>query len=309
MILTVIWALAGLTLLVGGMWLMPKGLETLGRQQIQKAITRFTATPLVATVTGTVITMLVQSSSAVTVITMGLVNGGMMTFTQGLGIVLGTNIGTTFTIQLIALDLKALSPWLISGGLTLWLALPFPQTKALGQAAIGLGLIFYGLTLLGTVFQFQSNSNSILTLLQALGNDYLLAMIAGFLVTGLLQSSSVVLGLTLVLAQQNLLSLPCAVAIMLGSNLGTCITAVLAAIASNLEARRIVLAHVLLNALGALVFFPFVELFAQFLQFTAPDLPRQVANGHTVYNIICSLLALPFIHQFARLIYLLLPER
>ena len=306
---TVFLASAGLAALIGGMWLLPKGLETLGRSQIKKAVNRFTATPLAATVTGTIITMVVQSSSAVTVITMGLINGGMMTFTQGLGIVLGTNIGTTFTIQLIAFDLTGISPWLIIGGVILWWLPPFPRAKALGQATIGLGLVFFGLTILESAFQPQCNSKFIITLLQTLGNDYLLAMIIGILVTGLLQSSSVVLGLTLILAQHSMVTLPCAIAIMLGSNLGTCITALLAAIGSNLEARRIALAHVMLNAFGAIAFFPFIDFFAQILMFTSSDMPRQIANGHTIYNIVCSAAALPFIRQFASLIYRLLPNR
>ena len=155
MVFAVIGALTGLMVMIGGMWLLPKGLESLGHSQIKKAVTRFTATPLIATVTGTVITMLVQSSSAVTVITMGLINGGIMTFTQGLGIVLGTNIGTTFTVQIIAFDFTGLSPLLIIGGLILWLLMPFSQAKAIGQATIGLGLIFFGLALLESAFRPQ----------------------------------------------------------------------------------------------------------------------------------------------------------
>ena len=127
-------------------------------------------------------------------------------------------------------------------------------------------------------------------------------------VTGVLQSSSAVIGLALVLGQEGLLPLTAAIAIMLGSNLGTCVTAILAASTGTIDARRIALAHFLLNAGGTLVFFPLIDFFAYFLTFTANDLPRQIANSHTIYNMICSLMVLPIIDRFTWLIRKLLPD-
>lgn len=299
--------LLGLIALLAGICLLPKGLEALGQSQIQRAVTRFTATPLTGLLTGTVVTALIQSSTAVTVISIGLVGRRLMTLSQGISIILGTNIGTTITAQVIAFDFTAFSPWLIGIGL-LFRWLPIPKSPAFSQAFLGLGLIFGGLYLLETAFTPWRNSPMLLYWLGTLGNNYFLALITGIVVTGVLQSSSAVIGLTLVLGQEGLLPLTAAIAIMLGSNLGTCVTAILAASAGTIDARRIALAHFLLNAGGALVFFPLIDFFAYFLTFTANDLPRQIANSHTIYNMICSLMVLPIIDRFTWLIRKLLPD-
>lgn len=299
--------LLGLTGLLIGISLMAKGLEVLGQNQIKKAVARFTSTPFLATITGTSVTILVQSSSAVTVLSIGLINGGIMTLPQGLGILLGSNIGTTITAQLIAFDLTILSPWLVSIGVFLWL-FPFSQTKALAQAILGLGLIFLGLKFFELAFLPLQNSPHLLSWLSSLGDNYFLALLTGVVVTALVQSSSAIIGLTLVLGQQSIISLPASIAIMLGSNLGTCITALLAASTGGIDGRRIALAHILLNSGGAILFFPFINVFSDFLCLTSKELPRQIANGHTFYNLFCSMLILPFIHQFATLIRFLLPK-
>lgn len=297
----------GLAALLGGIWLLPRGLEALGQSRIQGAITRFTATPWTGLITGTVVTAIVQSSSAVTVISIGLVSRRLMTLSQGIGIILGANIGTTVTAQLIAFDFTGLSPWLMGIGL-LFRWLPLPRSQAISQVFIGLGLVFGGLYLLEMAFAPWGNSPMLLYWLGSLGNNYFLALLTGIIVTGILQSSSGVIGLTIILGQKGLLSLTAAIAIMLGSNLGTCVTAILAASTGTVDARRIALAHFLLNAGGALVFFPLIDFFACLLTFTAKDLPRQIANSHTIYNMICSLMVLPIINQFTWLIRQLVPD-
>lgn len=230
-----------------------------------------------------------------------------MSLSQGIGVILGTNIGTTVTAQLIAFDFTSLYHWLIGIGLLVrWL--PFPKAKAYSQASLGLGLIFGGLHLLETAFAPWKNNPMLLYWLGTLGNNYFLALITGIVVTGVLQSSSAVIGLALVLGQEGLLPLTAAIAIMLGSNLGTCVTAILAASTGTIDARRIALAHCLLNAGGILIFFPLIDFFAYFMTFTAADLPRQIANSHTIYNMICSLMVLPIIKQFTWLIRQLLPD-
>lgn len=298
--------LFGLKLLLIGMVIMPKGLEALGQDKIKIAVANFTATPILATFTGMVITLIFQSSSAVTVVSIGLINGGLMTLSQGIGIVLGTNIGTTITAQLISFNITELAPYMIGIGLGIWL-IPSRQTKAFGTACFGLGLVFWGLSLMETGLLPMKDSPRLLIWFATLGNNYLLALLTGTIATAIIQSGTAVIGLTLILAQQQLLTLPAAIAIMLGSNLGTCVTALIVAAPGTLDARRLALAHVLLNAIGALVFFPFIKIFSQALVFLSKDIARQIAHSHTFYNIICSLLFLPLVSQFAGLIRRLLP--
>lgn len=299
--------LAGLGALWSGIRLLPLGLETLGQTRIRYALTRFTATPCLGLLTGTLVTALVQSSSAVTVIAVGLTGRGLMSLSQGIGIVLGANIGTTMTGHILAFDLTRFSPWLVGLGLVGW-CLPLRKSKAWGQVLLGLGFIFSGLHLMEQAFSPWQHSTGLQGWLVLIGRNYFLALLSGIVITSILQSSSVVTGLTMVLGEKGFLSLAGAVAVMLGSNLGTCVTAVLAAITGSTEARRLALAHFLLNAGGILLFFPLIDFYAHLLTLTAEELPRQIANAHTIYNIICSVMVLPFVDRFAWLIRRLLPE-
>lgn len=299
--------LAGLAALLAGIWLLPQGLETLGQARVRAALTRFTATPVAGFLTGTLITALVQSSSAVTVLAVGLASKGLLSLPQGIAVVLGANVGTTVTGQLMAFDVAPLIPWLVGLGLAGWCS-PFPKARAGSQSILGLGLIFGGLHWMEGAFAPWRHSAALQGWLALIGDHYVLALLTGIVVTGILQSSSAVTGLTMVLGEKGFLSLPGAVAIILGSNLGSCITALLAACTGTIDARRLALSHLVLNATGIVLFFPFLDFFACVLTFTAEDLPRQIANAHTIYNTICSLLALPFVEEFAHLLRRLLPE-
>jgi phosphate:Na+ symporter len=308
MLFPFLFGTGGLILFFAGMHWIKKGLTRIGRRGIKTAIRCLTTTPLLATLTGTVITMLFQSSSAVTVLTVGLVNSGLMTFVQGLGIVLGTNIGTTFTIQLLAFDFDLLAPWLLMGGLLCSMVFTGPL-QGMGETLSGLGMVFCGLHLFRLSFAPLQNSSLFLGWLSSLGDNYSLALVTGLMATALLQSSTAVTAVTIVLGSQGYLSLETAIALMLGSNIGTCSTALLASFRSCLEARRIAMAHVVLNVLGAIIFFPLIDFFADCLRYLSPLLPRQIAHGHTLFNLISSLLVLPFLPCFARLIIFLVPDK
>lgn len=297
----------GITSLLIGITVMPKGLETLGQTALQKAVSLFTSTPFFAMLTGTITTMLVQSSSVVTVLSIGLINSGLMSLSQGIGIILGANIGTTITAQIMAFNFTAFSPWLLMPCIILYL-IPYPKVKALGQVSLGLSLILLGLNLFENTFTPFKESSAVLEWFEILGDNYFLAVLTGTIVTAIFQSSSAIIGLTIVLGEQGFIPLTNAIAIMLGSNLGTCATALIASSTGNLDGKRLALAHLLLNSLGILIFFPFINSFAFFMSAISTDLSRQIANSHTFYNIICSLWILPFIRQFTKIVYRLLPN-
>ncbi len=268
---------------------------------------RMASTPLKGMVTGMLLTALVQSSSAITAITVGLAAGRLITFTGAVGVVLGTNIGTTVTAQLAAFDIVILAPYLITAGLVIVVAGGHPARLA-GIALSGSGLFFQGLLWIHDGLSSLASGPFLPSLLRMASGHPLLAVAAGVLGSTAVQSSSVVIALAILLTRQELLTLPAATAIVLGANVGTCSTALLAAMGSNIAARRVALVHLVLNAGGVLLVLPFLTFFTQLVSLSAADPGRQVANAHTLFNVISSLAVLPWAGGFARLVALLVPE-
>ncbi|MGI6649856.1 MAG: Na/Pi cotransporter family protein [Bacillota bacterium] len=291
-----------------GLTIMRHGLQSLAQRRIRQALTYTTSTPFRGLLTGTLVTALVHSSSAITVITIGLVNAELLSFMQALGIILGTNIGTCFTIQLIALNLDALSIPAIISGLILLFFKKNKKIRATAYALLGFGFLFLGIIVMTKGASYLQYSPSFLGLLIATSTHAVYGVFAGMITTALVQSSSIVTGVVLILATQGLIDLPAATTITLGSNIGTCITGVLASLGGNPAARQIAVAHVLLNIIGVLIFLPLINPFVYLISFTSSNLPQQIANVHLIFNIISSLVVLPFIKHFAKLVYLFTPR-
>jgi phosphate:Na+ symporter len=298
----------GLGLLIWGMRLLKTGLENAAGQGFKQAIQKLTTNPVNGMLTGTVITALIQSSTAVSVFSISLVNAKLMTFEQALGIILGTNIGSTVTAQLMAFDLQVLAlPAIALGGFLFILSRR--SWRWLGLGLVGFGLVFLGIGAMAKGLEPLSSSPNFLGFLNHLGNNHLYGVGAGAALAGLIHSSGVTTGMVIVLASQNMITLPTAIAIVLGANVGTCLTAILAAIGGDIGAKRVAVAHVLLNLVGVLVFLPFLTPYARMMTALSSDLGRQVANAHTFFNIFSSLAILPFISPFVRLIYTLVPDK
>lgn len=298
--------LVGLFLFLLGLYILKRGLESMTSFDIKKTILRFTKTPLLGCLTGTFLTMILQSSSAVSVITIGLVDTGLMSFAQALGIILGTNIGTTITGQLMAFKLESLGAPLIFSGLIVIIG--SKKWRILGINLCGLGFIFLGMDIMGNAFSFIIHNPLLKHLLLLTTRSHLLAVLFGIVFTGIIQSSSAMTGIVLVLAKNGQLDLVTSTAIIIGSNLGTCFTAVLAGLGSHTGGRRVVAAHVVLNLLGIILFYPVLKEFTALMTLTSSDLPRQIAHTHTVFNILSSLAVLIFIGPFSRFIMWLIPE-
>ncbi|MBZ4686972.1 MAG: phosphate:Na+ symporter [Clostridia bacterium] len=291
----------GLACFLAGMQIMKLGFEKISLSKIKNILLRFTSSPVRGALTGAVITSIIQSSSAVTVIAIGLVNVGAMTFPQTIGIILGTNVGTTVTAQIITLDITKWSPFFVGVGISL---IPLKKSKLrfIGQAFLGFGLIFLGLKWMTLAVEPLKYLPVTKKFLASGNNNLLLTMLISTSLTALFQSSSTIIGMTLALAAQGLIELQGAVAVVLGSNIGTCITAILAAAGGSPAARRVAMAHVLLNMAGAIIFFPIIEPFSYLISLTSSNLPRQIANAHTIYNIISSLAILPFSNWYAHVV-------
>lgn len=298
----------GLCFFLLGLFLLKKGLGLLNNAKLKNIIYGFTKRPLTGCLVGTLLTFLVQSSSAVTVITIGMVDGGIMTFIQALGIVLGTNIGTTITGQLMAFNLEAWGvPMLVLG---LLLTILTKKTKRfLGMSIMGLGMIFIGMDIMSSAFSFIKDYPLFYELLKLTNSSNFFAIIFGIISTAIIQSSSALIGIVLVLAKNQQLDLVAATAIVLGSNIGTCLTAILAAIGSTTGGKRVAMAHVILNVLGVLLLYPFLVPFTDLMVLTSDSLPRQIAHTSTIFNIISSLVVLTFAKTFASFIMWLVPDK
>lgn len=299
--------LIGLAIFLLGLCILKSGMNFLKSKSLKRIINQFTYTPFLGLVTGTILTAFLQSSSALTVITISLVDTGLMKLTQALGIILGTNIGTTITGQILAFNLESWSVPLFIGGLFFFVAKK--KYRYISINIIGLSVIFIGMNYMSQAFLFIEDSPLFYYFLNLATQSKLIAILFGIIATALIQSSSAMTGIVLVLAKNHQLDLVTSTAIILGSNVGTCITAILASIGSTANGKRVATSHVLLNLLGVLIFYPFIEEFSKLMTLTSTSLPRQIAHTQTVFNIVSSLAVLPFTNPFAKLLIWLIPEK
>lgn len=299
--------LIGLLIFFLGLYILKSGMAFIKSQTLRRIINQFTRTPFLGCITGTILTAFLQSSSALTVITIGLVDTGLIRLTQALGIVLGTNIGTTITGQILAFNLENWSVPLLIGGLLIFVAKK--KYRYISINIIGLSVIFIGMSFMSQAFLFIKNSSLFYYFLNLATKSKFIAIVFGIIATALIQSSGAMTGIILVLAKNHQLDLVTATAVIMGSNVGTCITAILASIGSTANGKRVAASHVLLNILGVLIFYPFIEEFTELMTFTSTNLPRQIAHTHTVFNIVSSLAVLPFINLFAKFLTWLVPEK
>jgi phosphate:Na+ symporter len=303
---SLIWLAVGMYGFILGMKWMRAGLERLAIGNLPSILKRFVDTPTKGMLTGLIVSVLLQSSGAVTVITIGLVSVGTLSFADSIGIILGANVGTTVTAQMIALDLDRFALPIFLIGLTLRI---FGKKfyRHIGQALVGFGMLFACLTVMTDALQPMTRSAWFMNLLQTSATNPLLGVIAGASLTALVQSSSATTALTIALASGQLVSLEGAIAIVLGNNIGSCITAVIASIGNPVTAKQVATAHILLNALGVAVFLPFIDPFAELNRMLAPTIALQVAMAHTLFNVLSSLAAWPLARPFARFIEWLVP--
>ncbi|WP_027366032.1 Na/Pi cotransporter family protein [Desulfotruncus alcoholivorax] len=301
-------ALTGLYLLLRGMQIMKSGLEKMSREKMRRVLSNLTSTPAAASITGTILTMLAQSSTAISVLTIGFINAGLLSLDQAVGIILGANVGTCVTVQVISFDLFKLALPAVAVGATLRVIGQNRTAGQLGQSLFGFGLVFCGLWLMATALAPLKEAPWLREILLTLHGSPLRAVLAGTLVTALLHSSAAATGIVMLLSEQQLVSLPTALALVLGNNVGTCVTAVLASLGGSRAGKQVAAAHVLLNLLGAILFLPFIQPLSTLVAFTADNLPRQVANAHTFFNITSSLAVLPVVHFFTRLVKLFVPD-
>ena len=307
--MTVLLALfGGMALLLYGIRLSGEALQRALGARLRSLLTGLSRNRVFAVASGAEITAMIQSSAATTLMLIGFVSAGLMSFRQTLGVILGADIGTTFTVQLIAFRVTDYAPLLVGLGFTVSFVAGRRVLKDVGQAILGLGLMFLGLKLiLDNVGPLKTTPLAI-DLLRAVDENPAIGLLVGAVFSALVTSSAATLGLALAFAHQGLLPLGGAVAIVLGANIGTCVTALTASVGATAEAKRVAVAHIAFKLLGAALVFPFIGPFATLVAATASEPARQIANAHTLFNIGISLAFLPFTRLAARAIEALVPD-
>jgi len=306
----------GLGIFIYGMMLMGEGLQLAAGDRMRNMLETFTKNRFRGVLAGTTVTALIQSSSATTVMLVGFVNAGLMTLTQSAGVILGADIGTTVTAHIVAFKvILYLSFPCIALGFLLYVLGNRRVTKYTGQVLLGFGLLFLGMELMKGAMEPLKVSGTFESWLSTLGTNWFLGLILGTFITALVQSSSATTSMVVAMAATGVLSagggdpLRIAIPIILGCNIGTCITAWIASLGTSLPAKRVATAHYLFKITGVLLFLPFLAYFPTLVRWVsdalgaAPgDFARQVAWAHTLFNVIMTLLWLPFIKQFIQLV-------
>ena len=303
--------LGGLALFLYGMQMMSNGLEAAAGNKMKQILEKLTANRFLGVLVGAVITAVIQSSSATTVMVVGFVNSGMMTLRQAVWIIMGANIGTTITGQLIALDVGEIAPLIAFIGVALIVFIKKQKVHHYGMIVAGLGILFIGMELMSSSMMPLRESEAFASIMTNFSNP-LLGILAGAVFTAIIQSSSASVGILQALATSGLIGLPSAVYVLFGQNIGTCITAVLASIGTNRNAKRTTIIHLMFNLIGTTIFTivcmttPLTSLVESF---TPGRVAAQIANMHTLFNVVTTLILLPFGNYLAVLATKILPEK
>lgn len=305
----------GLGLFIFGMKLMAEGLQKAAGDKLRRILEVLTTNRFMAVVTGIILTVAVQSSSTTTVMVVGFVNAGLMTLAQAVGTIFGANIGTTITAQLVSF--RGITEYALPAvalGVVLSFFTKKRTSRYIGQAILGFGILFIGMNTMSGALRVLRTAPELLGLMKSFGDIPILGVLAGAVFTVAVQSSSASTGVIVAMTLEGVIQLPAAMALILGTNIGTCVTAMLASIGTNLTARRAAVSHIVFNVVGVIVFIFILKPFTNLIEFITPEMAdpgllvaRQVANAHTIFNITNTILVLPFIHQFVKLITKLVP--
>ena len=309
----------GLALFLSGLDQLSEGLKHAAGDSLKTLLTRLTSNRFLGAVTGAVVTGMLNSSSVTTVLVVGFVTAGVMSLAQSVAVIMGANVGSTVTAQILAFNLSAYALLPVAVGFFLMFAAKRRALMHWGMMVMGLGLVFYGMGVMSDAMKPLRSYQPFVQALLRMENP-LLGIVAGAMFTGLVQSSAATVGIAIALAGDGLLTLPAGITLALGANIGTCVTALLAALGKPTEAVRAALVHVAFNVLGVMFWLPFIGLLAKLAIAVSPvsheleasarlavEVPRQIANANTLFNVLNTFLFIGFTDWFARLAAKLVP--
>ncbi|MCJ7626907.1 MAG: Na/Pi cotransporter family protein, partial [Longimicrobiales bacterium] len=311
----------GLALFLYGLDLLSNALKSVAGGRMKDILSRLTTNRFTAVLTGAFVTVVVQSSTVTTVLVVGFVTANLMTMAQSVGIIMGANIGTTVTAQIIAFNVSRYSLLLVTAGFGVFFFAKREKTRKQGLALLGAGLVFFGMGIMAEAMTPLRNYPPFLGAMTRMESPGI-GILTGAVFAALIHSSAATTGVIIVLSSEGLLTLPAGIALVLGANIGTCITALLAALGKPREAVRAATVHILFNVVGVLIWLRFIGQLADLVVWMTPEAsalhglekvaaetPRQIANAHTVFNVVNTLLFLPFVGLLAKGAELLVPDR
>jgi phosphate:Na+ symporter len=311
----------GLALFLFGMDIMTRALKRAAGDYMKEILAKFTKNRLVGVTMGAVITGIIQSSSVTTVILVGFISAGLLSMAQSVPLIMGANIGSTFTAQILAFKVTKLALPMVAGGFLMSFVSKHELRREIGNIILGLGLVFYGMSVMSGAMKPLRSYEPFIDFMLSMENP-LIGVMIGAVFTGIIQSSAATTGIVIVMAGQGLIGLESAIAIALGANIGTCMTAGLACIGKPREAVRAATVHVLFNVAGVLIWIALIPQLAQLAEWISPvkgdltgaerlaaEAPRQIANAHTLFNVVNTFIFVGFSTQFARLVEWLIPDR
>lgn len=310
-ITTIFLLFGGLGLFLFGMKLMSDGLEQMAGARMRSILELFTKNRLIGTIVGIIFTGIIQSSSAATVMVVSFVNAGLMNLYQASGVILGANIGTTVTGQLVAFNLTDIAPLFVIIGVVMLMFFKNQTVKKTGGIILGFGILFMGLGTMSDAMTTLKEAPELIRLLSSLTSP-LTAILVGLGVTAVLQSSSATVGIIILMANQGLLELPICMFMILGCNIGACVSAMLASLSGNKDAKRAAWIHLLFNVIGSIIIFIVLLAAANpiadgMLAMSGENIGRAVANAHTLNKIIQVIILFPFMNGVVKLTYLIIP--
>ena len=307
---TILSMAGGLGLFLFGMELMSDSIEKVAGARLRRILEIFTTNRFMGMIVGIIFTGIIQSSSACTVMVVSFVNSGLMNLYQAAGVILGANIGTTITSQLVSFNLSKIAPLILLVGVVVMMFTNKEKVRKVAEVVVGFGILFVGLSTMSQAMANMKNEPQVVNLLMSLKNPFL-ATLMGFALTAIIQSSSVTVSIVLLLANQDLLPLPITLYIILGCNIGACATAMLASMTGKKDAKRAALIHLLFNIIGTVIIY--IALFVagdqivELIKSISADNGRFVANAHTLIKIAQVIMLFPFTGWLVRMTYLIVP--
>ena len=300
--------LGGMGMFLYGMEMMSDGMKMTAGNSMRVILEKLTSNKFLAVFVGAFVTMVIQSSSATTVMLVSFVNSGLLNFAQALGVILGSNIGSTVTAQIVAFKVTDYALLLIAFGAMMSLFSKKETVKNLGFVILGFGLLFYGMKVMSDTMKPLRTDPTFNSILTSFENPFL-GIMAGAIFTALVQSSSATTGIVITLASGGSITLEAGIPLIFGANIGTCVTALLAGLNASRDAKRVAIGHVTFNFLGVLLFCFWIPTFSEIVVKTSDNIPRQIANAHTIFNIMATVIFIPFTGYIAKTIIKFFPDK
>lgn len=299
----------GLGLFLYGMKLMSDGLENIAGERLKGILEKITSNKIMGVLVGTIVTAVIQSSSATTVMVVSFVNAGLMSLVQATGVILGSNVGTTITAQIVSFNLEVVAPIFIGIGAILMLSSKKKKIKDIAVISVGFGILFMGMGLMSSSMKPIAELEIFKEITIIMGRYSILGVLVGVIMTAIVQSSSATTSILVALAAAGTIDMKIAFPIVLGCNIGTCVTAIIASLTANKTAKKAALLHLLFKIFGTIIFLPLSVYVVKVVAYLTPNnLGRQVANAHTIFNIVITLVVLPISGYFVKFVNKVLPD-